>query len=275
MAKVKGVVRIVANIFIAFLGAGMLGLPYAFKEAGFIEGFLIMAIIGFFSVKGMLQLVDCKYKLKELMFENSEPMGGSRKRRFMNQGIEYTEMTCVVDEDGDMRLSPMEPVDSVPEAVIQCEKSPVSGARRRKWFFGHGREYTEMECDDEDDASLSPGGSEKAEDDSDVHAIATTKSGDKELIMDDDATGIVSGNIADEVVHAVVSSQKQSQSSHVDDFEGDVSTRGIASGQVHGQITEITYSDIGFASLGRGGKLAIDASLIISQVCMACSPLRV
>ena len=31
-------VRVVANIFISFIGAGVLGLPYAFKEAGLMEG---------------------------------------------------------------------------------------------------------------------------------------------------------------------------------------------------------------------------------------------
>lgn len=32
------VTRVVANIFISFIGAGVLGLPYAFKEAGLMEG---------------------------------------------------------------------------------------------------------------------------------------------------------------------------------------------------------------------------------------------
>ena len=34
-------VRVVANIFISFIGAGVLGLPYAFKEAGLMEGKII------------------------------------------------------------------------------------------------------------------------------------------------------------------------------------------------------------------------------------------
>jgi proton-coupled amino acid transporter len=63
-----------ANIFISFIGAGILGLPFAFKEAGLAEGVLIMAFVSFFSIKAMLLLVDCKYKvlaLKKLQLGSS------------------------------------------------------------------------------------------------------------------------------------------------------------------------------------------------------------
>lgn len=53
-------VKVFANIFISFIGAGILGLPYAFKEAGLIEGIVIMAVVGAVSVKAMLLLIDCK-----------------------------------------------------------------------------------------------------------------------------------------------------------------------------------------------------------------------
>lgn len=55
--------KIFANIFIAFVGAGVLGLPSAFKESGILEGFLIMSFVGFVSVKAMLLLIDCKIEL--------------------------------------------------------------------------------------------------------------------------------------------------------------------------------------------------------------------
>ncbi|GFS16896.1 amino acid transporter ANTL1-like isoform X2, partial [Elysia marginata] len=58
-------VKIFANIFIAFIGAGVLGLPYSFKEAGILEGSFIMALVGFISGKAMLLLVDCKYRIIE------------------------------------------------------------------------------------------------------------------------------------------------------------------------------------------------------------------
>lgn len=56
-------VKIFANIFIAFIGAGVLGLPYAFKEAGILEGILIMSFVAVVSAKAMLLIVDCKYKI--------------------------------------------------------------------------------------------------------------------------------------------------------------------------------------------------------------------
>lgn len=55
--------KIFANIFISFIGAGILGLPYAFKEAGIIEGVAVMACVGALSVHAMLLIVDCKDKL--------------------------------------------------------------------------------------------------------------------------------------------------------------------------------------------------------------------
>ncbi|XP_072040988.1 uncharacterized protein [Amphiura filiformis] len=58
-------VKIFANIFISFVGAGVLGLPFAFKEAGILEGTIIMVFVAVVSVKAMLLLIDCKYKLEE------------------------------------------------------------------------------------------------------------------------------------------------------------------------------------------------------------------
>jgi proton-coupled amino acid transporter len=52
--------KIFGNIFISFIGAGILGLPYAFKEAGIVEGIIVMTIVGALSVKSMLLLIDCK-----------------------------------------------------------------------------------------------------------------------------------------------------------------------------------------------------------------------
>ncbi|KAI0219624.1 Amino acid transporter AVT3B [Lamellibrachia satsuma] len=59
----KNPIKIMANIFISFIGAGVLGLPYAFKEAGIIEGFCMMSAIGIISVKAMMLIIDCKYRL--------------------------------------------------------------------------------------------------------------------------------------------------------------------------------------------------------------------
>ncbi|XP_060565661.1 uncharacterized protein LOC132724732 isoform X2 [Ruditapes philippinarum] len=61
----KSPVKIFANIFISFIGAGVLGLPFAFKEAGILEGAIVMSVVGIISVKAMLLLIDCKYRILE------------------------------------------------------------------------------------------------------------------------------------------------------------------------------------------------------------------
>ena len=45
------------------LGAGILGLPFAFKEAGLVEGCVIMLAVGFISSKAMILLINCKEKI--------------------------------------------------------------------------------------------------------------------------------------------------------------------------------------------------------------------
>ena len=54
------VTKVFGNIFISFIGAGVLGLPFAFKEAGILEGIVIMSTVGYLSVRAMLLLIDCK-----------------------------------------------------------------------------------------------------------------------------------------------------------------------------------------------------------------------
>ncbi|CAK8697537.1 unnamed protein product [Clavelina lepadiformis] len=56
----KSTFKVFGNIFISFIGAGVLGLPYAFKEAGILEGILIMSLVGYLSVCAMMLLIDCK-----------------------------------------------------------------------------------------------------------------------------------------------------------------------------------------------------------------------
>lgn len=55
--------KVFGNIFISFIGAGVLGLPFAFKEAGILEGIIVMSFIGFLSVRAMLLIIDCKDEL--------------------------------------------------------------------------------------------------------------------------------------------------------------------------------------------------------------------
>lgn len=53
-------VKIFGNIFISFIGAGVLGLPHAFKESGVLEGILVISFVGFLSFRGMMLLIKAK-----------------------------------------------------------------------------------------------------------------------------------------------------------------------------------------------------------------------
>lgn len=48
-AGTRSPIKIFGNIFISFIGAGVLGLPYAFKEAGVLEGCIVLCFVGFLS----------------------------------------------------------------------------------------------------------------------------------------------------------------------------------------------------------------------------------
>eukprot|EP00055_Hartaetosiga_balthica_P011140 m.49773 g.49773 ORF g.49773 m.49773 type:complete len:195 (-) comp7467_c3_seq4:985-1569(-) len=52
--------KMFSNIFISFVGAGMLGLPFAFQQVGIFGGITIMTLVAMFSIKSMLLVVECK-----------------------------------------------------------------------------------------------------------------------------------------------------------------------------------------------------------------------
>merc|ERR1712129_302938 len=66
---VRDPVKIVANIFISFIGAGVLGLPYAFKRAGILAGIVVMCFVSYFAVQAMLLIIDCKYKVLSVIYQ--------------------------------------------------------------------------------------------------------------------------------------------------------------------------------------------------------------
>ncbi|EGD75796.1 hypothetical protein PTSG_07915 [Salpingoeca rosetta] len=71
--------KMFANIFITFVGAGILGLPFAFKEAGIIEGSIIMASVSAVCIKAMLLLVDSKNEVIRRRREYQQEAGLLRK----------------------------------------------------------------------------------------------------------------------------------------------------------------------------------------------------
>ncbi|CEG48099.1 amino acid auxin permease family [Plasmopara halstedii] len=53
------------NTCIAFLGSGVLGLPYAFRKCGILLGLVTLVGVAALSTYAMMLVVQCKYKLKQ------------------------------------------------------------------------------------------------------------------------------------------------------------------------------------------------------------------
>ncbi|CAI5711876.1 unnamed protein product [Peronospora destructor] len=58
-------VKMFINTCIAFLGSGVLGLPYAFRQCGILMGLLTLMGVVAVTTYAMMLVVQCKYKLKQ------------------------------------------------------------------------------------------------------------------------------------------------------------------------------------------------------------------
>jgi len=98
-------VKVFGNIFISFIGAGVLGLPYAFKEAGILEGVVIMSFVGYLSVTAMLLLIDCKDHILKNKFQQNSNISYKKLQQedtenlINNRQIEIKPSTPTIDED--------------------------------------------------------------------------------------------------------------------------------------------------------------------------------
>ncbi|XP_059483597.1 uncharacterized protein LOC132201441 [Neocloeon triangulifer] len=102
-------IKILANIFISFIGAGILGLPYAFKEAGIIEGIIVMVSVAVISVKAMMMVVDCKYHIENVLLAQSPKNKPHRIATDLNAPLLVEESS----DDSDIKSSPIKIVPQV------------------------------------------------------------------------------------------------------------------------------------------------------------------
>jgi hypothetical protein len=58
--------QVAINIFISFVGCGMLGMPYAFKKSGWILGIMTLSFMSTLNVYAMLLLVKTRRKLESM-----------------------------------------------------------------------------------------------------------------------------------------------------------------------------------------------------------------
>lgn len=61
----SGPVKTVITIFISFVGAGVLGLPYAFLRSGYVMGTTCLLVVSAISLHCMLLLLQCKRRLED------------------------------------------------------------------------------------------------------------------------------------------------------------------------------------------------------------------
>ena len=83
--------QVAVNIFISFVGSGMLGMPYAFSQSGWLLGTFALITISALNLYAMLLLVRTRKKLERDGYENIEGYGdvgrilaGERGETFVN-----------------------------------------------------------------------------------------------------------------------------------------------------------------------------------------------
>ncbi|XP_023223532.1 uncharacterized protein LOC111624810 [Centruroides sculpturatus] len=102
----KSPLKIIVNIFISFIGAGILGLPYAFKESGLLEGIFIMILVSVFSTRAMMLIIQCKYKILGINITNGSlrhaiPMEEKYDLTRIKKWEEIKQLLLTTDEEQD------------------------------------------------------------------------------------------------------------------------------------------------------------------------------
>jgi len=91
--------QVVVNIFISFVGSGMLGMPYAFSQSGWLLGVICLGVISALNVYSMLLLVKTRRQLESKGHTGIEGYGdigriisGERGERFVNICLVISQM---------------------------------------------------------------------------------------------------------------------------------------------------------------------------------------
>jgi proton-coupled amino acid transporter len=91
--------QVAVNIFISFVGSGMLGMPYAFSQSGWLLGIIALGTISSLNLYAMLLLVKTRTKLESKGFTNIEGYGdvgqviaGDRGEKFVNNCLVMSQL---------------------------------------------------------------------------------------------------------------------------------------------------------------------------------------
>ena len=85
--SLKHYIKLFGNICISFMGAGILGLPFAFRQAGVIQGIITLLLVSTISVIGMLTLLDIKKAIP-----NGSPKTPDKETESQPVEIEFREV---------------------------------------------------------------------------------------------------------------------------------------------------------------------------------------
>ncbi|CEM39819.1 unnamed protein product [Vitrella brassicaformis CCMP3155] len=98
--KGTGLAKTELNAFIAFIGAGILDLPYAFSQSGVLLGTAFLSLLAVTALHCMLLLVDCKYYLMNERHKNIKTYGDIGWHAFGKTGSVVVEVFLVITQTG-------------------------------------------------------------------------------------------------------------------------------------------------------------------------------
>ena len=88
------------NIFISFVGAGLLGLPYAFQRSGWLLGVICLAAVSTGNVYAMLLLVKCRKRLESNGYTGIKGYGDLGREVLGHRGEILVNVCLVVSQAG-------------------------------------------------------------------------------------------------------------------------------------------------------------------------------
>lgn len=92
--------QVAINIFISFVGAGLLGMPYAFSRSGWLLGSVTLSAVSFANIYSMLLLVKTRKKLEEKGHTNIRGYGDLGRVVLGPRGEMFVNLCLVISQVG-------------------------------------------------------------------------------------------------------------------------------------------------------------------------------
>ncbi len=92
--------QVAVNIFISFVGSGMLGMPYAFSQAGWLLSIVSLATISVLNIYAMLLLCKTRGKLESMGHTGIEGYGDVGRVLMGDRGEKFVNMCLCISQVG-------------------------------------------------------------------------------------------------------------------------------------------------------------------------------